>query len=529
MRLLLVNPQYPLSETPSPPLGLAYLAAALEDAGVEVKVLDFVVFPYSKKGLEAELTNFKPNIVGVTSVTMNFDDAIEVVKDVKGIDPEILTIMGGAHVSFCAKETMEAFPELDFIALGEGEETIVELAMEAENGGNWRKVRGVVYREGPGLRSGGDREPLIDLDSLPLPARHLIPLGRYRALGLPLSLTTSRGCPFRCIFCVGRKMLGSEVRYRRPEKVVDELEYLARLNFHQVNIADDLFTANKRHCLNVCNEIIRRRLRVAWAAFSRVDTVSSEVLKKMKEAGCSTISFGVESANPGILKTIKKGITTGQVIHAVMQCTEVGISPHLSFLLGLPGETPETLNETTEFARGLKEIGASYGFHLLAPFPGTEIREESEGLGIRITTNDWSQYHANRAIVETPSVSRKMLDRVVMKWEARFDEWLGEIKRRMERGEAAEEEAWQVTRLEHTVLIHDLMMNNVIEERGASVSKNGHASEGEVLESLVERLVKSTAYTVRELSNTLKFAVEQDFLRWTECDGYVKWQWVDYL
>ncbi len=299
-----------------------------------------------------------------------------------------------------------------------------------------------------------------------MPARGLLPLGRYRALGMPISMTTTRGCPFQCIFCVGRKMVGARVRYRSPRIVVDELEQVNRLGFHQVNIADDLFTANKEHCLAVCAEILRRGLAVKWTSFARVDTVSVEVLERMKAAGCTAVSFGIESGDPGILKTIKKGITLEQVVAAVGMCTRAGVTPFASFILGLPGETPETISATMAFGKQLREIGLLYGFHLLAPFPGTEVRDHSRDLGLRILTDDWSQYHANRAVVETDTVSRGMLDAIALEWENEFNGYLGDIKERMQRGEATPEEAHQVVNLERIVLVYELMMKRVIEEVG---------------------------------------------------------------
>ena len=529
MRFLLINPFYPIGETPSPPLGLAFLAAALERAGVEVKILDLVVFPYSKKMLESVLKGFLPHIVGITAVTMTFDNAINVIKDVKSIDPEIITVMGGPHATFCAGDTMNSFPELDCIALGEGEETIVDLVRAVEKVGDWGNIRGLVYRNGSEIHSTGIKPPGIEMDSLPFPARHLLPLGRYRALKMPVSMTTSRGCPFKCIFCVGRKMVGAKVRYRSPENVVDELEYLSTLNFHQINIADDVFTASKRHCLAVCNEIMRRNIRTKWSAFARVDTVSREVLDKMKEAGCTTLSFGVETGNRDILKTIKKGITLEQVVAAVKMCKDSGITPHTSFILGLPGETPETLKETVDFGEKLKGLGASHGFHLLAPFPGTEIREQSTKFDIRILTSDWREYHANRAIVETPSVNRKMLDEIVIEWESEFDEWLGEIKRLMERGEATEDEIRQLVDLERTVLIYDLMMGKIIEEKGAWRQENTPVSDSEALKALVNRVGSSTNNTDEQVFDALNHAAEQGNLRCAEDNGVIRWEWVDFL
>ena len=529
MRFLLINPFYPISETPSPPLGLAFLAGALERAGVEVKILDFVVFPYSKKMLETVLKGFLPHIVGITSVTMTFDNAINVIKDVKSIDPDIITVMGGPHVTFCAGDTMNSFPALDCIVLGEGEETIVGLARAVDKVGDWGNIKGLVYRSGSEIHSTGFKLPGIEMDSLPVPARHLLPLGRYRALEMPISMTTSRGCPFKCIFCVGRRMVGAKVRYLSPGKVVDELEYLSTLNFDQINIADDVFTASKRHCVAVCDEIMRRKIKTKWSAFARVDTVSREVLGKMKEAGCSVVSFGVETGNRDILKTIKKGITLEQVIAAVKMCIDFEITPHASFILGLPGETPETLKETVDFGEKLKDMGVSYGFHLLAPFPGTEIREEGTKFDIKILTSDWREYHANRAIVETPSVNREMLNEIVVEWESEFNEWLGEIKRRMEKGEAEEDEIRQLMRLERTVLIYDLMMGRVVEEKGSWRKEDQVVSDSDALMTLVYRVVSSTNNGDEQVLDTLNYAVEQGNLRYVEDNGLIRWGWMEFL
>jgi len=284
-RFLLVNPYYPISETPSPPLGLAFLAGALEAVGIEVEILDLVVFPYSTKMLEQVLNRFKPSFVGLTAVTMNVENALAVARDVKATSPGILTVMGGPHVTFCAEDTLQAAPEIDVVVMGEGEETIVELAQAPRTPQDWCEIRGLAYRDGRQINYTDPRPFIKDIDTLPEPARHLIPLGRYRALGLPVSMTTSRGCPFQCIFCVGRKMVGAKVRYRDPVKVVDELAYLDTLDFNQINIADDLFTAAPKHCLGVCDEILARGLDTRWTSFARVDTVSPEVLQRMKAAG----------------------------------------------------------------------------------------------------------------------------------------------------------------------------------------------------------------------------------------------------
>ncbi|MBW1729563.1 MAG: B12-binding domain-containing radical SAM protein [Deltaproteobacteria bacterium] len=526
MRVLLVNPHYPISETPSPPLGLAYLAGALEEAGVEVRVADFVVYPYSKEKLQDILADFRPQVVGVTSVTMTFDHAIRVVRDVKATDPEVLTVMGGPHVTFRPVKTLMEFPELDMVVQGEGEEILVSIARELEAKKQWSRIPAVAYRDGAGIHITKSPKKPLSMEQLPRPARHLLPLGRYRALGMPITMTTSRGCPFKCIFCVGRKMGGSRIRFRSPRVVADELESISRLGFPQINIADDLFTANESRCIATCNHIIQRNLNIEWAAFARVDTVTHSLLEKMKEAGCHTLSFGVESASPEILRTIRKGISLDQVMTAVSMCTEVGITPHASFILGLPGETPHTLQQTVDFARRLKDMGASYGFHLLAPFPGTEVREKAEELGIRILTNDWGQYHANRAIVETGAVTKDMMNAIVMEWENKFHEWLGDIERRMHAREATEEEVWQYKKLAYTSIIYDLMMKSIIEDHGTTPVPSPRE---EPLEALITHLDGTLPHSPQKVREALAFAQEHGNLYYYEENGRLHWQWNDTL
>ncbi len=178
-------------------------------------------------------------------------------------------------------------------------------------------------------------------------------------------------------------MVGAKVRYRNAKSVVDEFQYLSTLGFRQINVVDDLFTADKKHCIAICDEIIARGIRVKWTSFARADTVSTDLLKKMRQAGCYAIAFGFESANPDILKTVRKGITAAQMTEAVRMCVEADIIPHGSFILGLPGETPQTLKETIDFERYLDDMGAMVGSHFLAPFPGTRVREHSEEYGMK--------------------------------------------------------------------------------------------------------------------------------------------------
>ncbi len=522
--VLLINPFYPIDETPSPPLGLAFLAGALEAAGCEVRILDLVVEAYHPERLRQILDDFQPRLVGATAVTMTFDHAVEVLADIKALAPEVPTVIGGPHVTFWAEETLNRHSAVDIVARGEGETTIVRLARALPEDKDWSQLPGIIFRHAGAIIDNGWPVPQTDLDVLAPPARHLLPLGRYRALHMPISMTTSRGCPHGCIFCVGRKMVGARVRYRNPGRVVDELAHIAGYGFHQVNLADDLFTASAGHCLAVCDEILRRGLEVRWTSFARVDTVSVALLKKMRQAGCLAVSFGIESGDPGILKTIRKGITLAQVEAAVAMCHEAGLMPHGSFILGLPGETPETIERTLAFGRRLETMGVSYGFHLLAPFPGTRVRERATEYGLKILTDDWRQYHANRAIVETATVPAARLDEIAGGWKDRFDAYLGDIQRRMGTGEASADEADTIVNLERTVLLYDLMMGELLETDPGDAAQLDSTSS---LDALSQRLAARCRHDAPTLHAALAYTHAQGNLRRQWDRNVWRWQWVD--
>jgi radical SAM superfamily enzyme YgiQ (UPF0313 family) len=270
-------------------------------------------------------------------------------------------------------------------------------------------------------------------------------------------------------------------------------------------------------------------LKLTWTSFARVDTVSDDVLIKMKAAGCTAVSFGIESANPEILKTIKKGITLDQVEAAVGMCQRAGITPFASFILGLPGETPATIKETMDFGERLKHEGLAFGFHLLAPFPGTEIREKCDQYGIQILTDDWSRYHANRAIVETPEVNRRMLDEIVIEWENEYNQLLADIKGRMQQKEASEEDAQQVINLERIVLIYDLMMKNEVEHNGFWSHDGRPVSTDDSLSRLADRISRSFDAAAEMLYSCLGHTLREGNLTVTDENGNIRWEWKDHL
>ncbi len=432
MKVLLINPPYPFEESPTPPFGIISLAAYLEREGIEVLVEDYIVQPYSRERVREVLSAFRPNVVGSTAVTMNVKRALSILRDYKEENPEVITVMGGPHVSFDADQILGGHPFLDCIVRGEGEITFTEMLRALGAGTPLDDVKGMSLRSNGTVRHNPARPLIPDLNVLPYPARHLISLSRYRALGFPINMVTSRGCPNKCIFCVGSRMVGRKVRYLDVQRVVDEFELLSTMRFRQINIVDDLFTANKNRCISICEEIVRRGIKHRWTAFARVDTVSKELLEAMKASGCTTLCFGIESGNQEILNLVKKNITLEKAKAAVDLCNAAGIEPMTSYILGLPGETPETVRKTMEFARNLSPM---YGYHILAPFPGTEVREKAAEYGMRILTDDWDLYDANRSVAESIHMSHEEIDRIVNEFNGgirRYVESLGEQKRRGE-------------------------------------------------------------------------------------------------
>jgi anaerobic magnesium-protoporphyrin IX monomethyl ester cyclase len=527
MKVLFVNPFYPLSEMPSPPLGVGYLTAAMQRAGFDVRVYDLVVSKYEPGKLEAVMEDFQPDMVAATSVTMTFYSAIAAIEDAKRIDPRVITAMGGAHVSFCAEQTLTEHPGLDVVGLGEGENTIVELCEAIEGKRSWASVPGICYRDGDRLQNNGERGSFLDVATLPLPARDLVPLARYRALGTPISMTTSRGCPFQCIFCVGRKLVGAKIRWRDPLSVVDEMETLAAMGFPQINVADDLFTAKQPHAYAVCDEIIRRGLKVSWVSFANVNTVDVPLLTRMREAGCTTVSFGLESGNQDILKTVKKGTRIHKMREAVQACTEAGILPSGSFIVGLPGETAETMKETIELGRELAAMGAPTGYHMLAPFPGTAVREQASKYKLKIFTDDWSQYNANHAITETDGAAREVQELIAKEFEQKGQRMFFELAERIENGTATEDERTRYAATERAGVYYDLMLQDVLETRGTFVTATTRVSSEQALSLLVPEVTAATGKPKSVVEKTLAHGLQHGILRYRSDEHLCTWQFAD--
>ena len=526
MRVLLISTAHPLEENPLPPLSLAYLAAALESNGFEVQILDFLVTRYQPEKVRQKLEEYRPQIVGVTCVTLNYHLAVEMLEVCKTFDPAIVTVIGGPHVSFTPRETLLEAPWIDAVVIGEGDSTFVELVKAVDGGGSYEKIPGIAFHD-HGTFVKTEPRPLIeDIDSLPLPSRHLIPLSRYRALGTPCTVITSRGCPYGCIFCSAHRMFGRRVRFRDPGIVVDEIERIQRdLGFQMINIVDDTFTVNHAHASQVCEEILRRNLKIDWSAYARVDNMSEKLIALMKRAGCRMVLFGVESADEQILKTIKKGITPDDVRRGVKIATDGGMKVYCSFIIGLPRESHNTIQKTISFSDEInRQYGVEYGYHLLAPLPGTELYLKADELGIRLFSHDWADFDANRPIVETENMTREMAQEAINY----YDDLLEDAWVEIERGAAEGNQEW-IARLEQKEsigFIWSLLQEDIFDDTcpDSAVTSAGPAeAEAELARHLAGKLALPDDVVRRQVSRL----VQEGLIHLVPEAECFRWRWQD--
>ena len=517
MKIALIASPYPLEEAPSPPLGLCYAAAACEAAGAQVTIVDYIVSRYTPEKLAAALDRFQPDVVGTNSVTMNFPQAIRIIQEAKRHRPELITMMGGPHVSFDVQDTLTKFPELDLIVIGEGEETLKALIPVLSDRRKWKSIAGIAFRENGAVITTESRPLIADLDTLPLPARHLLPISRYLALGFPVSIITSRGCPNKCIFCLGRRMVGHKPRFRSPQRVVDEIEQILAYGFTWINIADDLFTASKKRVQALCDEIKRRGVKFIWSAFARVNTVDPEMLATMKAAGCDSIGFGVESGNQEILKTANKGITLAQIRQAVAWSKAAGLRVHASFIVGLPGESHDTLAETQRFA---ETLDVEYGYHLLTPFPGTTLREEIHRYDLEILTDDWSRYDANKAVMRSSKLSAEEMDAFVNALYQRHETKNAEAEKRYFAGDSPPEEFMMYEGCHRMKLVFELFSKDIIEALG-TLPVNG----ADPLTPLAAAVTRASGMNAGLVQRSLQSFVQSGYLKSRKAGDGLQWFW----
>jgi anaerobic magnesium-protoporphyrin IX monomethyl ester cyclase len=374
LKITLINPPQS-THYPQPPLGIALIAAILENNGYIVNILDANSPEFTLE--EAVASARDANVVGFTAMTPTIGAALKIAKYIKENYPEKVIIFGGPHVTLMPEETLKSAPYVDVIVRGEADETVLDLMRAFENNTKLENVQGISFTDKGKIIHTAARPIMINIDSLPVPAYHLLSLKSYRphpphGMYRPFAaIVSSRGCPYRCAYC-SKPVFGSKFRAQSAERVVSEMEYLNKqFGAREIAFYDDSFTLDKKRVHEICDKILVKKLKIAWTCETRVNLVDKELLQHMKQAGCYAIAYGIETAAPEIMKIIQKDITLEQVEKAVQAHREVGLQVVGYFMLGSPGETPETIQQTIDFAKKLKVDFAQ--FSVTTPFPATEL------------------------------------------------------------------------------------------------------------------------------------------------------------
>jgi radical SAM superfamily enzyme YgiQ (UPF0313 family) len=386
MKVLLINPPREneiIGNNPSiieeerghnPPLGLLYIAAYLEKhAGHDITVIDSQVEGLDYESLTERIRSVNPDIAGLTAMTMTLIDVTKTIAIIKSINKNIRVVLGGPHVHLFPDETIN-LENVDFLVLGEGEVVFKDLLDNIEDLSVLKKIPGLVFKEDGKIVNTGIQPAIKDLDALPFPARHLVPYEKYSSLlskgDVVTTIFTSRGCPFKCSFC-DRPHLGKAFRARSAMNVVDEIEECVKIGINEFLFYDDTFTVNKKRVLDICNEIVSRRLDIGWDIRARVDTVDEEILQHLKKAGCQGIHYGIEAGTEKILKILNKGITISKARQVFDLTRRYNIPVLAYFMIGSPTETKEDIFSTFEVMKALKPDYVH--MTILTPFPGTKI------------------------------------------------------------------------------------------------------------------------------------------------------------
>jgi len=426
MKVLLIQPSISSSiKRVFIPVGLAYLGSTLEEAGHKVKIL--YTFN-SKKGIidfKNELDKYDPDVVGISSTTIDIHVCLQLVNITKEQNPNCLTVLGGAHPTVCGKEILNQNHNVDVIVRGEGEVTLKEL-LEKKNKKDFVSVKGISFRFNKKIIENPERKNIEDLDSLPFPAYHLLPMKEYinwrklfnviefgKTGSSYASITSSRGCPFNCTFCSSRRMWGNKWRIRSPENVIEELKILRyKYKKKYIYFIDDTATIDKKRMSKICQLIRKEDIDISWECSTRVDLFDKNLAKELKKSGCVNIYLGLESGVQETLDFVCKGIKVEDSIRAVKIAKDAGLTIESNFIIGVPGETKEKINKTISF---VKKIDIEYpSFTILTPYPGTKIYEYAEKNNL-LLTKDWSKYNLTGSVMKVPGITEKELKALYIK------------------------------------------------------------------------------------------------------------------
>ncbi len=427
MRILLVNPpiskeevyaKYSAGAPSLPPLGLCYLAAVLLKEGFEVKILDCAIEDFSPAQLRSQIEKYAPTVVGVTSTTVSYPSAQNVLRIVKEIDKGIKTILGGAHISAMPLQTMEECDYLDIGVVGEGEYILLEIVRDLQAGQPLDGIKGTLLRCNDQILRNEPRPPTENLDEIPFPARHLLKDLRiyshtpFRGAKFMTTMITSRGCPFNCSYC-DQSIFGRRWRAHSPDYVISEISFLKEeYGVDFISFEDDNFLLSKKRVASICQKMIEGSLNISWSCLGRANEVDEEILPLMKKAGCQTIYIGIESGSPRILELVNKKINIEETRRGIESIKKSGISVTGSFILGLPTETKEEIDRTIDLALSLPLDGVS--FFTFTPYPNTRLRDIAFQHGT--VSENWKDYSGHPGVL--PFVANGMSEEYLLNTQA---------------------------------------------------------------------------------------------------------------
>jgi radical SAM superfamily enzyme YgiQ (UPF0313 family) len=369
MRILLAYPYFLFDRSSDEnirplPMGLHYIGAALIEAGHQVELADWHALYSDPKQVDRTLDRFRPDLLGMSIFHANRWGGIDIAEYIKEKQPDLPVVFGGIGATFLDRILLERFDCIDAICRGEGELTFTALANTLQNNAPLDDLPGLSLRKNGAYHANEDAPLVADLDSLPMPARHFT----FSHLAL------TRGCPGKCTFCGSPRFWGPKVRFHSPEYFVTQMQLQHDKGVDHFFVSDDTFTLRKDKVLEVCQRIRDSRMDITWQAISRVDRLDSETAAAMRSAGCTQISFGVESGSPSIRRSMNKRFGNKDVRQAFAACMRNAILPRAYFIYANPGENDETIEESAELIRELHPLITL--FHVLSVFPGTELWED---------------------------------------------------------------------------------------------------------------------------------------------------------
>lgn len=362
------------------PLELAYMAALIQEKGIATRLRDFPIERGTWKDVEAELAEFRPDLLIINTGSPTVDYDLSVCALAKKINPEIITLAKGAHFEIFDRDSLEKFPLLDLVIRHEVEAVMGKLLEVEEFDG----ISGITFRAGDNIIRNTNHAIFTELDTLPFPARNLLKNELYTRpdTGEPLTIVmTSRGCSYRCIFCLAGELSDYNLVVRDFSKVVDEIEEcVEKHSIKNFFFYADTFTFKKDWVISLCEEIIKRELKIKWGANSRTDTLDEDRIKVMRASGCDVIGFGVESGTQETLDKSKKGIKLKDAEYVIKLCKKYGIKSYMLFMIGFPWETKQHIKETVNFA--IKLNGDFADFNVAYPYPGTEMYKMAKEMNL---------------------------------------------------------------------------------------------------------------------------------------------------